>query len=50
MNNFYWPDDDDVDTVLKENVVRNVAEPQTNRRGRLSFPDHDEIIEKYIIQ
>jgi hypothetical protein len=50
MNNFYWPDDDDVDTVLKENVVRNVAEPQTDRRGRLSFTDHDEIIEQYIIQ
>jgi hypothetical protein len=49
-NNFYWPDEDDVDTVLKESVVRNVAEPQTDRRGRLSFPDHDVIIEKYIIQ
>ena len=47
-NSFKWPEKDDVDMVSRVNVVKNVAEPQTDRRGLLSFDD--ELTKDYNIE
>lgn len=38
INTFKWPDKDDIDFVQRESVVMKLAQPQTDRRGLLSFP------------
>jgi len=34
---FKWPEKEDIDTVSKDRITTNVTEPQTDRRGLLSF-------------
>ena len=37
-NIFKWPDTDDIDHVVsRESVLMNLSEPQTDRRGLLTF-------------
>ena len=46
-NSFKWPEKDDADMVSRVNVVK-IVEPQTDRRGLLSFDD--ELTKDYNIE
>ena len=47
---FIWPLEDDIDFIVKQDVLLALPEPHMNRRGYLHFQNYEDFASKYIVK